>query len=69
MHSSDRQQRFSLRNGIALAVLLMVFAAPPAMALLSGIGGVPPRPASREADLQRRTSDLPTPTAIHGWNG
>lgn len=66
MHSSDRQQRSSLRFGIAFAVLLMFFTTTPALALLRGIGGVPPTPASRDQAAQRRSGDLPPITSMQG---
>lgn len=66
MHSLDRQQRSKLKIGIALAVLLMVFATPSALALLRGIGGVPPAPASRDQGVQRRSGDLPPLTSTEG---
>lgn len=66
MHSLDRQLRSSLRFGIALAVLLMIFATPSAMALVRGIGGVPPAPASRTQSAERRSGELPPLTSLRG---
>jgi len=66
MHSLDRQLRSKLWIGLAFVVLLMVFATPPALALLRGIGGVPPAPASREQGIQRRSGDTPPLTSTQG---
>lgn len=66
MHSLDRQERSKLRIGFALVALLVLFTTPPALALLRGIGGVPPAPASRDQGAQRRSGDNPPLTSIHG---
>jgi hypothetical protein len=66
MHLLNRQQGFTLKVGFALALTFFIFTGPAAFALLRGIGGVPPAPASRREGPQCRTGDLPPISTIHG---
>ena len=66
MHLLNKQQRIRMRVGTALAVILFIFAAPSTFALLRGIGGVPPAPASRREGPQHRTGDLPPISSVQG---
>jgi hypothetical protein len=47
-------------------VIFFIFAAPSTFALLRGIGGVPPAPASRREGPQHRTGDLPPISSVQG---
>ncbi len=66
MHLLNRQQGIGMRVWTALAVIFFIFAAPSTFALLRGIGGVPPAPASRREGPQHRTGDLPPISSVHG---
>ncbi len=66
MHSLARHQGSILKIGVALAALLLTFTTPPALALLRGIGGVPPAPAVRDQGTHQRSGDLPPLTSTQG---
>ena len=68
MHSLARQRGSVLKMGIALAALLLMFATPPGLAFLRGIGGVPPAPATRDQGKHQRGGDLPPLTSTQGTN-
>jgi len=51
---------------LALAAVLLMFATPPGLAFLKGIGGVPPAPAARDKGVHLRSGDLPPLTPAQG---
>jgi len=66
MHSSTKQLGLNWRISVALIVTFLIFTTPSAQALLLGIGGVPPAPASRREGPQHRAGDLPPLPVVQG---
>jgi len=50
----------------ALVAILLLLATPPGLAFLRGIGGVPPAPATRDQEANRRSGDLPPVNTVRG---
>ncbi|MCH2105032.1 MAG: hypothetical protein MK291_00155 [Planctomycetes bacterium] len=51
---------------VALVAILSLLATPPGLAFLRGIGGVPPAPAARDQEANRRSGDLPPISTVRG---
>ena len=66
MHSLVRQQGSILKMSVALVAILSLLATPPGLAFLRGIGGVPPAPAARDQEANRRSGDLPPISTVRG---
>ena len=66
MHSLARQQGTILKMSFALVAILLLLATPSGLAFLRGIGGVPPAPATRDQEANRRSGDLPPVNTVRG---